>query len=309
MLKYIRNEWMKLWAKKSTWVMLALTVLLVLGPALVTKYTEEKDGGDWRTQVQEEIDRYKIWVEEEGMTAQDIAFYNEQIALNEYRLAEDIPTTPTFDGNIGFGINLMMFITIFSVVVAAGIVSSEFSTGTIKMLLTRPVSRSKILLSKLLTVILFGLALYAVALIGSTLIGILLWGTDVSRELQMVNGVVEEMEPWKPLFESFTLSFGDFFMSVFFAFMLGSIFRSSSLAVGLTLFISLMSTMIVMLLSKYSFAKYVWVAHSDLTQHMSGRTPYIEGVTLPFSLAVLAVYAVLFLVGSFLVFNKRDVTA
>ena len=308
MLKYIRNEWMKLWAKKSTWTMLALTVLLVVGPALVTKYTEEKDGNDWRAQVQEEIDMYKVWVEE-GELPQDVAFYNEQIALLEYRLAENIPTTPTFDGNISFGIDLMMFITIFAVVVAAGIVSSEFSTGTIKMLLTRPVSRSKILLSKLLTVILFGLALYAVALIGSALLGVLLWGTDVSRELQMVNGVIEEIEPWKPLFESFILSFGDFFMSVFFAFMLGSIFRSSSLAVGLTLFISLMSTMIVMLLSKYSFAKYVWVAHSDLTQHMSGRTPYIEGVTLPFSLAVLAVYAVLFLVGSFLIFNKRDVTA
>ncbi|MGM9949428.1 MAG: ABC transporter permease [Lysinibacillus sp.] len=309
MLKYIRNEWMKLWAKKSTWAMLGLTVLLVIVPPLVSKYIEVRDDKDWRAYAQEEIDRYESWLGEEGIAAEDIAYYTEQIALNEYRLAEGISPSDNLNSYISNGMDLMMISTIFAVVVAAGIVSSEFSTGTIKMLLTRPVSRTKILLSKLLTVILFGLALYAVCLAGSALMGMLLWGADVSPELQMVNGAIEEVEPWKPLLEAFILSFGDFFMSIFFAFMLGSIFRSSSLAVGLTLFISLMSTMIIMLLSKYGFAKYVWVAHSDLTQHMSGRTPYIEGVTLPFSLAVLAVYAVLFLASSFLIFNKRDVTA
>ena len=309
MLKYIRNEWMKLWAKKSSWVMLGLTVLLVIGPALVSKYIEVRDDKDWRAYAQEEIDMYKSWLGQEGMSVEDVAYYNEQIALNEYRLAEDISPGDNLNSYISNGMELLVIVTIFAVVVAAGIVSSEFSTGTIKMLLTRPVSRTKILLSKLLTVILFGLTLYAVCLSLSALIGMLLWGAAVSPELQMVNGVIEEVDPWKPLFETFILSFGDFFMSIFLAFMLGSIFRSSSLAVGLTLFIALMSSMIVLLLSKYSFAKYVWVAHVDLTQHASGGTPYLEGVTLPFSLVVLAVYAVLFLLGSFLVFNKRDVTA
>ena len=41
-----------------------------------------------------------------------------------------------------------MFILIFSVIVAGTIVSNEFQKGTIKLLLTRPYSRNKILLSK-----------------------------------------------------------------------------------------------------------------------------------------------------------------
>lgn len=309
MLKYIRNEWMKLWARKSTWTMLVLTILLAVVPALVMKYTE--DDKDWRTSVQEETDIYKSMLAEEGIAAADAAYFNEQIALNEYRLAEDIPlaVTTTFDSYMSYGVGLMVIVTIFSVVVAAGIVSSEFSTGTIKMLLTRPVSRTKILLSKLLTVILFGLLLYAVCLAGTSLIALVLWGTDVSHNLQMVDGAIKEVGVWKPIFENFILSFGDFFMSIFFAFMLGSIFRSSSLAIGLTLVISMMGTLIITLMSKYSFAKYVWISHSDLTQHASGSTPYLEGVTLPFSLTVLAVYAILFVLSSFIIFNKRDVTA
>lgn len=309
MLKYIRNEWMKLWARKSSWTMLVLAILLAIVPAIVMKYTE--DDKDWRTSVQEETDIYKSMLAEEGIAAADAAYFNEQIALNEYRLAEDIPlaVTATFDSYMSYGVGLMMIVTIFSVVVAAGIVSSEFSSGTIKMLLTRPVSRTKILLSKLLTVILFGLLLYAVCLAGTAFIALVLWGTDVSHNLQMVDGAIKEVGVWKPIFENFILSFGDFFMSIFFAFMLGSIFRSSSLAIGLTLVISMMGTLIITLMSKYSFAKYVWISHSDLTQYASGSTPYLEGVTLPFSLTVLAVYAILFVLSSFIIFNKRDVTA
>ena len=309
MLKYIRNEWMKLWARKSSWTMLVLAILLAIVPAIVMKYTE--DDKDWRTSVQEETDIYKSMLAEEGIAAADAAYFNEQIALNEYRLAEDIPlaVTATFDSYMSYGVGLMMIVTIFSVVVAAGIVSSEFSSGTIKMLLTRPVSRTKILLSKLLTVILFGLLLYAVCLAGTAFIALVLWGTDVSHNLQMVDGAIKEVGVWKPIFENFILSFGDFFMSIFFAFMLGSIFRSSSLAIGLTLVISMMGTLIITLMSKYSFAKYVWISHSDLTQYASGSTPYLEGVTLPFSLTILAVYAILFVFSSFIIFNKRDVTA
>ncbi|UZN01022.1 ABC transporter permease [Lysinibacillus sp. MHQ-1] len=52
---------------------------------------------------------------------------------------------------------MLTLVTLFTVITAASIVSSEFSTGTIKMLLTRPMSRAKVLTSKLLTTFLFGL--------------------------------------------------------------------------------------------------------------------------------------------------------
>ncbi|MBO1915152.1 ABC transporter permease, partial [Microvirga sp. 3-52] len=53
----------------------------------------------------------------------------------------------------------MSLVTLFTIIASAGILASEFSQGTIKMLLSRPVKRWKILTSKYLTILLFGLLL------------------------------------------------------------------------------------------------------------------------------------------------------
>ncbi|WP_249661959.1 ABC transporter permease, partial [Lysinibacillus fusiformis] len=70
----------------------------------------------------------------------------------------------------------LTLVTLFTVITAASIVSSEFSTGTIKMLLTRPMSRAKVFTSKLLSTFLFGLFLYAVNVVVSALVGVRLFG-------------------------------------------------------------------------------------------------------------------------------------
>lgn len=107
----------------------------------------------------------------------------------------------------------------------------------------------------------------------------------------------------------YSLSSGDFVMSTLFAFLVGSVFRSSSLAIGLTMFLSFTGGMIVMFLSRYDIVKYIWLTHSDLTQYEHGGGSMIADVTMPFSLTVLAVYAFLFLVISYTTFMKRDITA
>lgn len=104
------------------------------------------------------------------------------------------------------------------------------------------------------------------------------------------------------------LSFANVFIIATFSFMIGSVFRSSSLAIGLSLFIYFMGSTVVVLLSKYEFVKYIVFTHMDLTMYETGYQ-IVEGITLPFSLAVLAVYLVLFLVISYSTFTRRDVAA
>ncbi|MER1999628.1 MAG: ABC transporter permease [Lysinibacillus sp.] len=306
-MKYVRNEWMKLWSQKGTWVMLILLAAVIIGYGTIEKVYDTKNNASetWRENVQENLNLYKSWAEEgdEGL--------DEEILKMEYQLENDISSgyVTTFSDMVGFGSAMLTLATIFSVVIAAGIVSTEFGTGTVKMLLTRPVKRWKILLSKLVAVILYGLTLFVVGLALSSLVGLILFGTSTSVELQVVDGVVKELSPWSYMFEEMFLSFGDFFLSIIFAFLIGSLFKSSSLAVGVTLITMLMGSVIVSLLTRFSFTKYVWLAHSDLTQHMDGRVPVIEGTTLGFSIGVLIVYAVIFLAITFISFNKRDVTA
>lgn len=312
MLKLIQNEWMKLWAKKASWVMLVLLLAIIILPAAITKYNESKnpDERTWQEVQQQSIAANKEIIEEGELPADSLTYFEEQIAISQYRLDNNIAedNTQTAEGFVQYGVDIIMFITLFVVVVAATIVSSEFSTGTIKMLLTRPVSRAKILTSKLLTVFLFGLLLIVVDLIACYVLGLVVFGSGSSTMLTYVDGAVVEKSIWGQLAYIFVLSLGDFTMSILFAFLIGSVFRSSSLAIGLAMFLMFMGSAIVGFLSKYEIVKYIWLTHSDLTQYARGDH-MIEGVTMPFSLAVLAAYALLFLGISYWSFMKRDVTA
>ncbi|MFM9534318.1 ABC transporter permease [Lysinibacillus sp. IITD104] len=313
MLKLIQNEWMKLWHKKGTWAMVAMLILVILVPAGITKYYEVKSPteGSWQDIEQEAIQSYKETLAGEDLTEEDKAYFQEQMAISEYRLANDAPSQKdsSLASFMSFTSGMLTLVTLFTVITAASIVSSEFSTGTIKMLLTRPMSRAKVLTSKLLTTFLFGLLLYVVNVVVSALIGLILFGIGTGVELEMVNGQVVEKAVWSDLAYHYLLSGGDFVMSTLFAFLIGSVFRSSSLAIGLTMFLSFTGGMIVMFLSRYDIVKYIWLTHSDLTQYEHGGGSMIADVTLPFSLTVLAIYAVVFLVISYSTFMKRDVTA
>ncbi|MFF2177786.1 ABC transporter permease [Lysinibacillus sp. NPDC058147] len=312
LLKLIQNEWMKLWHKKGTWVMVALLILFIIGPGIMMKYYDTKMTEDitWQESEQQAINNNKEIMKDEGLSTEDKKRFEEQIAISEYRLANDVPSQ--VEGSVAsfmsFSGNMLTLITLFTVITAASIVSSEFSTGTIKMLLTRPVSRAKILTSKLLTTFIFGILLLVVNVVVSALVGLILFGGTTGVELEMVNGQVVEKSVWNDLAYHYLLSGGDFVMSILFAFLVGSVFRSSSLAIGLTMFLSFTGGMIVMFLSRFKIVKYIWLTHSDLTQYEHNQF-IIDDMTMPFSLTILAIYAVLFLGISYMSFMKRDVTA
>ncbi|UPW84903.1 ABC transporter permease [Lysinibacillus sp. Ag94] len=312
LLKLIQNEWMKLWHKKGTWVMVALVILFIIGPGIMLKYFDTKITEDitWQESEQQAINNNKEFMNEDNISVEDKKYFEEQIAISEYRLANNVPSQ--VDGSVESFMSLtggmLTLVTLFTVITAASIVSSEFSTGTIKMLLTRPVSRAKILTSKLLTTFIFGLLLFVVNVVVSALVGLILFGGTTGVELEMVNGQIVEKAVWNDLAYHYLLSGGSFVMSILFAFLVGSVFRSSSLAIGLTMFLSFTGGMIVMFLSRFKIVKYIWLTHSDLTQYEKGNF-IIDGMTMPFSLTILAIYAVIFLVISYMTFMKRDVTA
>ncbi|OAB46257.1 ABC transporter permease [Paenibacillus glacialis] len=198
---------------------------------------------------------------------------------------------------------------IFAVVIAADSVASEFSWGTIKLLLIRPWSRSKILLSKYISVILFGI-LSTLVLFGGTFLFANIW---FSYELG-VSGIISSS--WSDM--SYTLMFlgcnyVQLILITTIAFMISTLFRSSTFAIVLsmfTLFILFSKNIFLTLLNpdKYEWMKYVIFTHMDLRGYID--TPEGPGgSTLTFSLIVLATYYICFLLLSWVVFKKRDVSA
>lgn len=195
--------------------------------------------------------------------------------------------------------NFTIIVFVFSVVVTAEIVAGEFTWGTIKLLLIRPATRSKILLSKYIASILYLLLLLAFLYIVSAVVGFLFFGnTGDTAGLSMLS-----------ILKSYGFRTLDLFMNLTFAFMISSVFRSSMLAIALSFILTFVSgtVMTVLVQLKYDWAKYILFANSDLEQYTEGHRPMMEGMTLGFSLTMLLIYYVVFIALSWTVFSKRDV--
>ncbi|WP_342564507.1 ABC transporter permease subunit [Paenibacillus sp. FSL R7-0345] len=195
--------------------------------------------------------------------------------------------------------------TIFTVVIASDAVAGEFSWGTIKLLLIRPWSRSKILLSKYISMILFSLLSTAVLVAFGYASSLIFSGQDTSD--------VTNLMSWTPAEYSLMdllCRYIELFLTAALAFMVSSVFRASGLAIGLSLFIMFTKNIFVQIFNpeRFEWAKYLIFTHMDLRGYLLSDTGP-GGVSLGFSVAVLAAYYVLFLAVSWFVFSKRDVAA
>ncbi len=312
-MRYIKNEWIKLWSQKTAWMLTIFLCLLVVGVGAVTKYYEKPltTPEDRRNANQAELDNYQSLVNDPAIPEEELSFYREEILKLEYRIANDLlPASEMgFDTFMDMGLQMSLALgAMFMIVIAASILSKEFSTGTIKMLLTRPVARWKILLSKLVTVFIFGGFVIFIGAVLTAILGFLFWGSDTVGSLTIVNGAVVQENMTDSYMNLILYSIPSIILNTLLSFMLGAIFGSSTLAVGIALLIAFLSNTILYFIAKYEFAKYLWFAN-DIRQFMPGSTPVIEDLTLGFSMIVCIVYAIVFVVVTFLHFQKRDVTA
>ncbi len=315
MLNLIRNEWMKLWHKKATWIMVAILLLVLIGISGImnfvqSKYDQPENQPSWEENLAENQAFLTAQIADPTIDDTTKKQLKKELAISEYRLEKDMaPMDPSGREQSILDSHFMLTLVILlSVIAAASIVASEFSQGTIKMLLSRPVKRWKILTSKYLTTLLFGLLLTMISFVASLIAGYLFYDSSGGAILDYRNGAVVEVSYWGRVLTLYVLQFVGVIVYITFAFMIGSVFRSSSLAIGLSIFLLFVGPNIVLFLSKYEIAKYILFTHTDLTGFITGNT-FIQGITWPLSLVVLTIYMLLFLVISFWSFTKRDVTA
>ncbi len=196
--------------------------------------------------------------------------------------------------------------TIFCVVIAAESVAGEFTWGTIKLLLIRPWSRSKVLASKYLTVVGFSILSTLLVIVMAMLTSYILFSHDAPGGSS--SPATNALTLWGYLYV-------DLFITLAIAFMVSSVFRSGALAIGLSLFIMFSQSIFSLIFNpdRYEWAKYVLFNNMDLSKYMTSGADFAlmggpsAGMTLGFSIAVLAVYYIIFMVISWVVFSKRDV--
>ncbi|HET7451555.1 MAG TPA: ABC transporter permease [Thermoanaerobaculia bacterium] len=208
---------------------------------------------------------------------------------------------------------LPLLVTLF----ASDLVSSELSEGTIKVLLTRPVRRERILASKALalfacitiTVVLAAVVSY---IFGSIAFGFRGWGAPTLTGFQpSASGLdvsaVRQVPLWQDAIRVYGLGWYAAIVVGAVSLLLSVIFRTTAAAMGTMLAVLIAGTILPRFATGWDFAKYLFPTNLPLPDYYSGTPPPIPGMTVGSSVVNLAVWGAAALVAAFVVFTRRDV--
>lgn len=324
MIGLVRNETEKMIKKKRFYVV--LLVLLVLVP--VFSYAQmkqaeskrEKYGTDWRREVQQAITDNQNSLGSDRVPEEWKKYRQVYIQQMKYYLEHDV--NPAAPGGVTFTREFLdnaatLFIPLLIMGLGSDIVSAERTTGTIKMLLTRPVRRWKVLLSKLITLLMFVsltvLAVFVICYLISGMFfgyggfqlpvftGFQLDGANV--DLSSVHAVPQ----WKYLFMQAGLVWYVGVVVAILALMVSVLVRSTAASIIIMMSSLIAGNILTNMASAWTSAKYLFMVNLGLTDYLAGTPVPIEGMSLGFSLIVLGIWAACSLIVSFLVFTKQDI--
>lgn len=255
--------------------------------------------------------------DKENKTKEEEQDYNlalKQMNTSKYYIENNINIENEYDGRYIL-INLTqeygMFILIFSVIVAGTIVSNEFQKGTIKLLLTRPYSRNKILLSKYIVsiisififIILFALLQYFV---GGIVSGFNAFNVPVVEYDIGTNSIVV-MSVFKYLIIIILSNLPIYILTSTLAFALSTITMNSAVSIAIPILGNMVSELINLFIEKVKILKYFVTANWDLSVYLFGGKGLAEGLNFKLSLAICIIYLAIMIITVFIVFNKRDI--
>jgi ABC-2 type transport system permease protein len=325
LINLIHNEMFKIVRKKRLFIILAIIGVLV---SLFTyaqmkefKSLQEQLGTmDWRTQLQQEITDAQNRLSSTGISEEWKKYLRIRLEQQQFYLESNVnpsaPGAPTFM-RMFIENSISLFLPLMVMVIAADLVSSEASGGTIKLLLTRPVKRWRILLSKYIAMILsVSFIILGVAALSYLIPGMvmgyggwnmpILTGFSVQGE-QLITDNVHLIPQWKYLVMEFGLAWFVALVVGTLTFMLSVLIRSTAAVMGIMLATLISGAILANMVSSWESAKYFFMVNLKLTDYIRGMAPPIDGMNLGFSMVILSVWAIASLIVSFVVFTRKDI--
>ncbi|MDR0286672.1 MAG: ABC transporter permease, partial [Clostridiales bacterium] len=206
---------------------------------------------------------------------------------------------------------LLPVISVLIIVVAGGMISSEFSAGTIKFLLINPVKRWKILVAKYITVLSVAIIMLLIFYIFNAILSGIYFGfKDMGAPyLYVTGGKVQAGSSFLFVAQKYLLSSLGLLTMATFAFAISSLVRNTALSVGLGVFLLLSGSGAVLMLGStfhMDWARYILFANTDINAITTETTPFL-GQTVSFALIVTAIYMVVFFLIAWDGFMRRDI--
>ncbi len=323
-LPLVENEVLKLLRRRR--FLLALLILIGLLGLIVYGQSKVRervfDQKDWHVRAQERIASMQNAVRSGRMPKTAERWTRFEISRVQYYLDRNIDpdaiSGPLFARGFANAASYLL-LPLLALVFASDIVSSEFGQGTIKLLLTRPVARARVLTSKLVALILAitisvlsgGIVAYA---LGGLAFGYRGWGAPILTGFRLSGDTVDvssvrSVRLWQDAVVVFGLAWFATLAVGMLAFLTSVLLRSTAAAMG-TMFAALIAgTILPRLAPSWEAQRFLFVTNLPLPDYYSGSPPPIPGITVIFAATVLAIWSAAAVITAYAVFLRRDVLA
>jgi len=309
----------------------------------VEKNKIEKSGEkiDWKVTVKAENESLKMQKEAFiDPNKGNIEKINVQILKNNYLLDHNIK--PADDMALNgysllltlFGALSAIFLTIIVAIMTSDIVSGEFTPPTLKVLLTRPVARWKLLLSKFIATTMSAIVIIVfiellVFIISGLILGFgdltypILVGTKFKASIVQLSSAGKEYIPiigstylipaWSFLIRIFLLQILFIICTSSFCFFLSSVLKSSTLSMTLSIVIIIATSIIISIPYISKAAPFIFVHYGNvvnvLQSPLASQYSMVTSTTPTpvMGIIVLCLWSVVCYAIAHLVFTKRDV--
>ncbi len=207
----------------------------------------------------------------------------------------------------------IVVVVLIVVIIAGVMISEEFNKGTIKLLLVRPYSRTKILLSKLIAVFITMIITTIFVTLLQLVVGGFVYGFGTYFmnvvQFDLVSNSIVVMNMFAYLGLIFVCKLPILILIGTLAFALSALSLNSPLAIALPIFGYMGSEMINLVALSYgwNWIKYFVTPNWDLSQYLFGGSPMFSNMSVEFSITICAIYFVIMLVASIITFKKRNI--
>lgn len=332
MLGLVENEALKILRRKRFRIILIVLAALLCVVVFAQNRQQQQQRRDhperdWRAQVEKRAsDLERQMNQRRGIPEQWKRWMRYESGRLRYYLSKNLNpnelTGPVFTRAFA-GVGSVLLIPLLIAVFGADLVSSEFAEGTITLLLTRPVARWKILLSKVVAMILFTtLTLLAAFFLAWGISGVAFgwsgWEAPILTGFRLggaspaagfdLSGV-RIVSLWQDTFAAWGLAWFSALAVGSITLLLSVVFRSAAAAMGTMMATLVGGTILSRVASDWDGAKWFFVTNLPLPDYYAGLPTPFEGMTLTFSALVLLAWALAALTAAFVLFTRRDVTA
>lgn len=321
----VQNEMIKMLKKRRFLVVILILAILIpmftyAQMKVAENYRKQFGTEDWRVTTQQQIIDYTNRLNSNRVAEEWKKILRVEVQRLQYALEQNV--NPQWPSGVTFMRDFVqnsvsLFIPLLIAVMASDIISSEHSTGTIKLLLTRPVQRWKILMSKWVTLILFvGLILLSTAilsyLISGAVFGYSGWNMPVLIGYQLIGDElstanVHAIPQWQFILMEIGLAWFSGVIVATLSLMVSVLVRSTAASMGIMLATLIAGTILTNMVSTWESAKYLFMVNLETINYLTGSIPPVPGMTLTFSLATLAVWGLAALIIAFTVFTRKDI--